>query len=395
MENGWPAGSSPLFSHIRGELSHVDGLLLKQNRIVIPQSLQQDILHRIHEGHLGVEKCKRRARETVFWPGINRDIERMIGACETCQKHRNKQTKEPMIIADMPVAPWQKVGMDLFHLQGKDYLIVIDYYSNFPEMALLSSVSSACVITHAKSIFSRHGIPYTISSDNGPCFSSKEWKKFANQYGFEHITSSPLYPQSNGKAEKGVHILKQLLKKAADSGSDPYLALLSYRASPLECGLSPGELLMNRKLRTTLPCYTKEKQLSKLQRKLRSLKKKQKHMYDKTAKQLPPLTNNDTVRIQEPGGWMTKATVLQEVAPRSFAVRTDEGQIIRRSRRSLLKTLETFKETDGADDTSEENDKSISPFKSIAPTSSNTNIELPNEPVLRRSTRQSKKPQPL
>lgn len=156
-------------------------------------------------------------------------------------------------------------------------------------MALLSNSSSTCVITHSKSIFARHGIPNTVVSDNGPCFNSREWQEFAEQYDFKHVTSSPHYPQSNGKAEKGVHILKQLLKKADESGSDPYLALLSYRASPLECGLSPAELLMNRKLRTTLPSYSKQKRHPKLQHQLQQQKMKQKTCYDKTAKQLPLL----------------------------------------------------------------------------------------------------------
>lgn len=114
----------------------VDGLLLKQNGIVIPREVRQDILQRIHEGHLGVEKCKRRARETVFWPGLNKDIDKLISRCDTCQKYRNKQAKEPMTVTDVPTAPWHKVGMDLFHLKGKDYLVVIDYYSHYPEMAL-------------------------------------------------------------------------------------------------------------------------------------------------------------------------------------------------------------------------------------------------------------------
>lgn len=102
------------------------------------------MLTRIHEGHLGIEKCKRRARETVFWPGMNKDIENMIRRCETCQKYRNKQTKESMVVDETPTAPWYKVGMDLFHVKGKDYLVVIDYHSNFPEMALLSNLSSTC-----------------------------------------------------------------------------------------------------------------------------------------------------------------------------------------------------------------------------------------------------------
>ena len=392
MQNGWPVGSCPLFYNIRRELSVVDGLLLKQNRIVIPQQLRQDLLQRIHEGHLGVEKCKRRARDTVYWPGINKDIERMISRCETCQKHRNKQPKEPMVIADVTTAPWHKVGMDLFHLKGKDYLVVIDYYSNFPEMALLANTSSSCVITHVKSIFSRQGIANIVHSDNGPCFNSKEWQRFAEQYDFKHVTSSPLYPQSNGKAEKGVHILKQLLKKAADSDSDPYLALLSYRATPLECGLSPAELLMNRKLRTTLPCISKPtSETSKhldLEQKLLQQKIKQKSFYDRAAKQLPPLSRNDTVRIEEPGGWKTKATVLQEVAPRSFTVRTEEGQIFRRNRRSLLKTPETEELSEAQ---SEPDSIPPPPIHSPTPTQHTS----PPPPVLRRSTRESKKPDRL
>ncbi|XP_023814982.1 uncharacterized protein K02A2.6-like [Oryzias latipes] len=340
MDEGWPVGASPQFYHVKGELSVVDGLLLKRGRIVIPQALRMDMLHRIHEDHLDIEKCKRRARESVFWPGINNDIETFISKCETCQKHRSKQSKEPMVVSELPVAPWHKVGMDLFHLRGKDYLVVIDYYSNFPEMALLTNSSSNCVITHAKSIFARHGIPHIVISDNGPCFNSKEWQQFAEQYDFKHITSSPHYPQSNGQAEKGVHILKHLLKKAADSNSDPYLALLSYRASPLQSGLSPAELLMKRKLRTTLPNHlsgtSKENNTARIEHKLRQQKMRQKSFYDRTTKHLPPLTTNNSVRIEDADGWSTRATVLKEVTPRSYTVKTNDGQILRRNH--LLKT---------------------------------------------------------
>lgn len=147
MDEGWPAGSCPRYYHVQGDLSFVDGLLLKKGRIVIPEALRPDLLNRIHEGHLGIEKCKRRARESVYWPGLNKDIEMLVSKCETCQKHQSKQTKESMVISESPAFPWHKVGMDLFHLKGKDYLVVMDYFSNFPEMALLLSTTSACVIT--------------------------------------------------------------------------------------------------------------------------------------------------------------------------------------------------------------------------------------------------------
>lgn len=177
-------------------------------------------------------------------------------------------------------------------------------------MVLLANATSTCVITNAKSIFARHGI--------GSCFSSKGWQKFAGKYDFKHVTSRPHYAQSHGQAEKGVHILKQLLKKAAASDLGPYLALLSYRASPIQCSLSPAEQLMKRRLRTTLPSHPndklKQKNPSKIEHKLRQQKMIQK--YSRTTKHLPPLMTNNTVRIDDADGWSTK--VLQEVAPQSY-----------------------------------------------------------------------------
>lgn len=196
------------------------------------------------------------------------------------------------------------------------------------------------MITHTKSTFARHGIPNVVVSDNGPCFSSRELRKFAQEFEFCHVTSSPHYAKSNGQAEKGVHILKQLLKKAADSRSDPYLALLRYRASPLQCGLSPAELLMNRKLRTTLPRYSKattNRKHAKVKYTLSKQKVTQKTFYDLSAKPLSALSNSDPVRNEDADGWNTKGTVLQEVAPRSFTSKTEDGPIRRRNRRSLLK----------------------------------------------------------
>uniref|UniRef100_A0A3P8U020 Integrase catalytic domain-containing protein n=1 Tax=Amphiprion percula TaxID=161767 RepID=A0A3P8U020_AMPPE len=254
-------------------------------------------------------------------------------------------------------------------------------------MALLTNTSSACVITRTKSIFARHGIPHIVVSDNGPCFSSREWRRFAKQYEFHHVTSSPHYAQSDGQAEKGVHILKQLLKKAADSNSDPYLALLSYRASPLQCGLSPAELLMNRKLRTTLPSYPDapvQKKHAKHENKLRKQKMRQKTSYDISAKPLPPLANNDPVRIEDVNGWNTKGIVL-EVAPRSFTVRTEDGQVLRRNRRSLLKTPHASREP---------NNTHLEPHAITPPMDCNANIP-PDKHELRRSNHEIKKPDGL
>uniref|UniRef100_A0A9J7ZGX9 Integrase catalytic domain-containing protein n=1 Tax=Cyprinus carpio carpio TaxID=630221 RepID=A0A9J7ZGX9_CYPCA len=156
--------------------------------------------------------------------------------------------------------------------------------------------------------------------------------------------SSPLYPKANGKAEKGVQIVKRLLKKAAASNSDEYLALLNYRSSPLGCGLSPAELLMNRKLCDTLPKLSfKRENKSLTLKEMQHQKRKQKEFYDKGSRQLIPLSEQDVVRIEEPTEWRKKAVVLKEVNPRSYLVQTEYGQVLRRNRRSLLKSAEVCK----------------------------------------------------
>ena len=132
---------------------------------------------------------------------------------------------------------------------------MIDYYSHFIEMARLTRTTAEKMINCMKSIFARHGIPEQVMSNNGPQFIAAVYKQFASDYGFDIITSSPLFPQSNREIERAVRTVKSLLKKA----SDPYLSLLSYRTTPLVHGYSPSELLMGRILRSTLPITRKQR----------------------------------------------------------------------------------------------------------------------------------------
>ncbi|XP_056098277.1 uncharacterized protein LOC130077157 [Rhinichthys klamathensis goyatoka] len=216
---------------------------------------------------------------------------------------------------------------------------MIDYYSNYPEMALLTSTTATGIVKHMKCSFARHGIPGTVVSDNGPQYASQEFKQFAREYGFEHITVSPHFPQANGKAEKGVQIVKSLLTKAKKNGEDPYLALLAYRAAPLVSGKSPAELLMGRRLQTQIPTVKKQVHTPVLEA-MKKLKEKQKRYFDRTAKAMQPLQAGDRVRgfNTERQDWQRAGTVLNEVAPRSYAVQTDTGALVRRNRLQLLKT---------------------------------------------------------
>ena len=167
-------------------------------------------------------------------------------------------------------------------MEGKTYLLAVDYFSRYVEVQTLSSTTSASVIRALKAIFSRHGIPATLVSDNGPQYSSQEFLAFSHEYNFTHTTSSPHYPQSNGLSDRMVRTVKSLLSKS----SDPYSALLAYRSTPLPwCGYSPGELLMGRKIRSEIPQHPSTfipewSYLPDFQRKDCELKDRQKTDYD-------------------------------------------------------------------------------------------------------------------
>jgi len=134
------------------------------------------MLKRLHEAHLGKIKTKQLARDTVFWPSINAQIEDVVRQCTACQINRNQQTAEPMITheTDRPDRPWSKVASDLSEYKGRNYIMCVDYYSKFPEINVLSNTTSSAVISSLKTTFARYGIPDELVSDNGPQYSSRE-----------------------------------------------------------------------------------------------------------------------------------------------------------------------------------------------------------------------------
>jgi len=217
IKKGWPDDRSSCtpsvkpFWNYRDEPSVMEGLVFKGERIVIPR---KDMLKRIHTGHMGMVKSKNRAKEVMFWPSMNSQIEDVVSNCPACTEHQSSNPKEPMIAHKLPDYPWQNVTTDLFELDNEHYLIVVDYYSRYFELERIPTTTSSAVINKMKTIFAWHGILEKVVSDNGPQFSTQEFAQFASEWDFSHVTSSPTYPQSNGLAEKAVHTAEQLLKKA-------------------------------------------------------------------------------------------------------------------------------------------------------------------------------------
>ena len=154
--------------------------------------------------------------------------------------------------------PWQKVGVDLMTLKNHNYLVTVDYFSNFWEIDYLDNTLSSTVIRKLKSHFARYGLPSILISNNGPQFVSDDFMQFAHEYDFEHRTSSPTYPQSNGMVESAVKTAKHLIAKAIESGKDPYLAILDFRNTPTpDKGASPAQYNLGRRTRTKWPMSSK------------------------------------------------------------------------------------------------------------------------------------------
>ena len=351
IQDKWPENKSCCPKDVlaywtfKDDLSVVDNLILKENKILIPSKLRSKLLNNLHSAHLGINKTIRLARDMYFWPGFSNDIKSKVGSCEICNSFKNVQAKEPLIPTDVPDLPWQKLGCDIFELDGKQYLVLGDYYSRFIEVDFLENISSDKVITKLKAHFSRYGIPSVLITDNGSQFSSGEFQNFAKLYKFNHITSSPNYPQSNGFSESCVKVIKNLLIKAKYAGEDPYLSLLKLRNTPLSNIGSPALLLMGRRCNSGLPMSTELKQPiitppSNVKDSHLKSKNDQEFYYNRNVKSLPSLNINDPVRFKAPGVSkhtpLRKANVInKDVTPRSYIIKDVYGNTFRRNRKDL------------------------------------------------------------
>ncbi|KAK5866506.1 hypothetical protein PBY51_020693 [Eleginops maclovinus] len=223
---------------------------------------------------------------------MNEHIKTFIAKCDICRSVDVKQQKETLHPHEVPSRPWAR------------------------------------------------GIPDVVVSDNGPQYNSQEFQRFCQLWEFQHRTSSPGYPQSNGKAESAVKTAKRLMRKAKAAGEDPYLSMLDHRNTPTE-GLktSPAQRLLCRRTRTLLPTRDSllQPEVKQTTRELIDRQRRQAKYFNRTAKDMDTLKRGDRVRIQpfDPHTVWRKATVVNPVDHRSYAVQLDTGGVLRRNRRHL------------------------------------------------------------
>ena len=228
---------------------------------------------------------------------------------------------------------WERTAADLFEMDCTQYILVVDYYSRYPEVVQLHATTSAAIVNALKSIFGRHGIPSTLVTDNGPQFNCSTFRQFSSQYRFHHITSSPRYPQSNGLVERAVRTVKGLLK----GSTDPHLALLSYRATALTwCSLSPAELLFGCKIATNLPQLSSQltphwPYLKSLKISDETFKRKLQMYYNRRhwVRTLPILNMTTPVWVWTRKRQVPGIVISRTQMPRYYTVQTSPGEVRR------------------------------------------------------------------
>ena len=241
---------------------------------------------------------------------------------------------------EIPSRPFERIACDLFVHNSYDYLLTVDYYSNFFEVDRLSNKRGPEVIHKLKKLISLFGIPDIVMSDNGPPFNGAEFRNFAIEYGFKHRTSSPRFPSSNGLAERCIATAKVLMTKVLESKSDQFLALLDYRNTKTQMfEESPAQRFLGHRTRSSLPIKSslltlpnREKNMSSM----RAAKQVQAHYYNRSAHDKPELHRDDTVRVKvdEKSDWI-KGRIAEVLPYRSYKIQTENNRIFRCNRRHI------------------------------------------------------------
>ena len=226
-------------------------LLWYNNRIIVPRAMRSKILQLLHVGHSGIAKTQELARYYYYWPGMNNEIKNLIEKCDECQHFRASQPLEVQVTSSAS-SPLESVSMDLFSLNQKDYLVIVDRFSGFPWVFKLRHLSTEDILRCFRQVIRTFGAPVTCRTDGGPQFRSG-FVRFCEEWGIRHELSSPYNPRSNGHAEAAVKSMKQLLAKFQSNFDHFEMALLEWRNTPRQNQPSPAELLFGRRQKTLLP----------------------------------------------------------------------------------------------------------------------------------------------
>ncbi|XP_055916132.1 uncharacterized protein K02A2.6-like [Eupeodes corollae] len=253
IKKGWPVKLASNEKELKPFFEHYD-------RVIIPEALQSRALKYIHEGHWGCSRMKQLARRYIWFPDMDKQIEKLVANCVICQTSASNPKKE--YVNWQPAEnPWERIHLDFAGpFFNKMWLICVDSFSKFPFVVSLSSVTSESTIRALQMIFAIEGLPKTIVTDNGTQFTAQVFEEFCHYHSIQHWRTAPFHPASNGQAERFVRTFKEAFKKIFEEEKNTDVAvnvfLSTYRATPNPISQkSPAELLHGRQHRNLLSCF--------------------------------------------------------------------------------------------------------------------------------------------
>ena len=345
--NQLPAGCQRYWN-VRDQLTIDDGLIVFGCRLLIPVKLRQSALRQLHAAHQGIIRTKLRARQVIYWPGIDNEIDNVILACKLCQDSLPSHPPEPMVSKQRPSRLFQEIAIDFCSHGGHQFLIVVDCCTDWPEVIYMGKNTTAARLTSALlGVFSRYGAPDIIWSDQGPQFMSQTFQSFAKEWGFRHVTSSPTYPQSNGKAESAVKSMKRIIRGSwtGHQLDQNKLArgLLQYRNTPSRRDrTSPAQKLYGHPIQDTLPAHRlafKHRQQG-YTREI-TVDDNNQQYYNQRAHLLPEINIGTNVAVQNPSTkqWDTYGIITQIGPYRQYHVKLTNGRVLIRNRRFIRRRV--------------------------------------------------------
>ena len=330
IQSGWPASidkeeMQPFFSR-RNTLSVLHGCVLWGSHVLVPKPCRSDVLKELHQVHPCSNKMKALARSYVWWPKMDSEIEAMVKDCTVCQGSQSLPSVAPLHPWEWPTQPWSRLHLDFAGpFMGHMFLILVDAHSKWIETHIMQSITSAKTIEKLRIIFSTHGLPRKVVTDNGPSFISQEFKEFMEANGIKHVTTAPYHPSSNGLVERVVQTVNRGLKSTEGNTIQDKLPkfLFKYRIMPhTTTGVSPAELLINRRPRCCLDFLFPDVS-GRIERSQR--KQKENHDNSKTLRMFAPgdkiLAKN--FRSSNPK-WLS-GEIIQSTGPLSYLIKLSNG----------------------------------------------------------------------
>ena len=359
--NLWPDGTRDFF-RVKSELSTVGPVVLVGDRVVIPTSLQSEVLEVLHAAHQGTTGMTNRATSSCYWPGMLADISRKRAACSSCDRSAPSQPSAPPTPLPHPSYPFELICSDYFSLYGRKYLIMVDRYSGWLSVYDTGKAEGAKgLISALKTHFTTFGISMELASDGGPEYTAAATKWFMRDWGVHHRKSSAYFPHSNQRAELGVKSAKRMLRdNASRSGTldtDKFKrALLMHRNTPdRDTGVSPAQVVFGRPIRDFIPIKPglyQPRQEWLLTRERRELALARRHVVQEKrltehTKALPKLNVSDVVMVQNQSGphplkWDKSGTVVEVLPFDQYNVKMDGSGRLSLRNRKFLKPITPF-----------------------------------------------------